>query len=176
MNGLGRYDEAAAAALEASRSTPELHVAAWALSELSEAATRTGDTELASGAVERLGAQTEATDSDWGLGVLARARALLSEGEAAERDYIDNGTRTHNAQQALLRVRRRVDPVTPPELKDVVAIWAATALGLSALDLRKMPRLPPAQEKRPAARKQSRGKRASVPSWDEIMFGARRPE
>ena len=35
---------------------------------------------------------------------------------------------------------------------------------------------PPAQEKRPAARKKSRGKRASVPSWDEIMFGARRPE
>jgi hypothetical protein len=34
---------------------------------------------------------------------------------------------------------------------------------------------PPAQEKRPA-RKKARGKRASVPSWDEIMFGARRPE
>ncbi len=33
-----------------------------------------------------------------------------------------------------------------------------------------------APEKRPAARKKSRGKRASVPSWDEIMFGARRPE
>jgi Protein of unknown function (DUF3071) len=35
---------------------------------------------------------------------------------------------------------------------------------------------PPAQDKRPAARKKSRGKRASVPSWDEIMFGARRPD
>jgi hypothetical protein len=35
---------------------------------------------------------------------------------------------------------------------------------------------PPAQDKRPAARKKARGKRASVPSWDEIMFGARRPE
>jgi Protein of unknown function (DUF3071) len=34
----------------------------------------------------------------------------------------------------------------------------------------------PPQEKRPAPRKKSRGKRASVPSWDEIMFGARRPE
>jgi hypothetical protein len=33
-----------------------------------------------------------------------------------------------------------------------------------------------APEKRPAARKKARGKRASVPSWDEIMFGARRPE
>ncbi len=34
---------------------------------------------------------------------------------------------------------------------------------------------PAAQEKRPA-RKKARGRRASVPSWDEIMFGARRPE
>jgi hypothetical protein len=33
-----------------------------------------------------------------------------------------------------------------------------------------------AQEKPPSARKKARGKRASVPSWDEIMFGARRPE
>ncbi|WP_243712897.1 septation protein SepH [Actinomadura sp. 6K520] len=29
---------------------------------------------------------------------------------------------------------------------------------------------------RPARRRKSKGKRASVPSWDEIMFGARRPE
>lgn len=37
---------------------------------------------------------------------------------------------------------------------------------------------PPAPPQRPAARnrRKSKGKRASVPSWDEIMFGARRPE
>ncbi|GAB3967176.1 hypothetical protein GCM10029978_033920 [Actinoallomurus acanthiterrae] len=35
---------------------------------------------------------------------------------------------------------------------------------------------PAAPEKRPPARKRARSKRASVPSWDEIMFGARRPE
>ncbi|HEY8481221.1 MAG TPA: septation protein SepH [Spirillospora sp.] len=29
---------------------------------------------------------------------------------------------------------------------------------------------------RPARRRKSKGKRASVPSWDEIMFGARRPD
>ncbi|MCO5970649.1 septation protein SepH [Actinoallomurus soli] len=38
------------------------------------------------------------------------------------------------------------------------------------------PAAPPAPEKRPPARKRARSKRASVPSWDEIMFGARRPE
>ena len=41
MNGLGRYEEALAAALDASDDTPELFVASWALSELVEAATRT---------------------------------------------------------------------------------------------------------------------------------------
>ncbi|GAA2105045.1 septation protein SepH [Actinomadura alba] len=34
---------------------------------------------------------------------------------------------------------------------------------------------PPAPPQRPR-RKSARGKRASVPSWDEIMFGARRPD
>ena len=41
MNGLGRYEEALAAAVEASEHTPELHIASWALTELIEAATRT---------------------------------------------------------------------------------------------------------------------------------------
>ncbi|MGW3771010.1 septation protein SepH [Actinomadura verrucosospora] len=34
----------------------------------------------------------------------------------------------------------------------------------------------PAGTQRPARRRKAKGKRASVPSWDEIMFGARRPE
>jgi DNA-binding CsgD family transcriptional regulator len=89
MNGQSRYEEALAAAVEASEDTPELYIAAWALSELTEAAARTGNAELAKGAVARLGEHTEATDSDWALGLHARARALLSEGEAAERLYRD---------------------------------------------------------------------------------------
>ena len=47
MNGLGRYEEALAAAVEAAESTPELFIATWALSELIEAATRTGNAERA---------------------------------------------------------------------------------------------------------------------------------
>ncbi|RSN60049.1 septation protein SepH [Actinomadura sp. WAC 06369] len=34
----------------------------------------------------------------------------------------------------------------------------------------------PATQRPARARRKSKGKRASVPSWDEIMFGARRPE
>jgi DNA-binding CsgD family transcriptional regulator len=87
MNGLGRYEEAIAAAVEASDDTPELFIANWALSELIEAAARTDDTELAERGVARLAAQTEASESDWLHGIHARSRALLSEGETAERLY-----------------------------------------------------------------------------------------
>ncbi|MGH2742281.1 MAG: LuxR C-terminal-related transcriptional regulator [Thermoleophilaceae bacterium] len=87
MNGLGRYEEALAAAVEASEHTPELFIASWALSELIEAAIRTENAELAKGALTRLGEHTEACDTDWALGIHARSRALLSEGEAAERLY-----------------------------------------------------------------------------------------
>jgi DNA-binding CsgD family transcriptional regulator len=84
MNGLGRYAEALAAATKASDDTPELFVAMWALSELIEAASRTGDDEVAADALVRLGEQTRGCDSDWALGIEARSRALLADGEAAE--------------------------------------------------------------------------------------------
>jgi DNA-binding CsgD family transcriptional regulator len=87
LNGLGRYDEALAAAVEASEHTPELFIASWALSELIEAATRTENAELARDALERLGEHTRDCDTDWALGIHARSRALLSDGEAAERSY-----------------------------------------------------------------------------------------
>jgi DNA-binding CsgD family transcriptional regulator len=87
MNGLGRYKEALAAAVVASDDTPELSIATWALSELIEAATRTENAELAQGALTRLAEQTDAGDADWALGIHARSRALLSEGESAERFY-----------------------------------------------------------------------------------------
>ena len=72
-------------------------------------------------------------------------------GEAAVRAWIDRNARRHNAAQALMRVRRRVNPVTLAELKEVVDIWAETALGVSEQDLRMMQRLTAAQERRIAA-------------------------
>jgi DNA-binding CsgD family transcriptional regulator len=122
MNGLGRYQEALAAAELASRDTPELFVAAWALSELVEAASRTGDASLAQHALARLGEQA---DGDWGRGLHARAGALLSVGDAAEgayREAIDRLGRTRlrpdlgRAQllygEWLRREHRRVDART----------------------------------------------------------------
>jgi DNA-binding CsgD family transcriptional regulator len=86
-NSLGHYEDALAAARQASEDTPELFVSAWALIEEIEAAVRSGKTKLASDALERLVEHAHASGTEWALGVEARSRALLSEGEAAERLY-----------------------------------------------------------------------------------------
>jgi DNA-binding NarL/FixJ family response regulator len=96
-NGLGRYQDALAAAQQASEVTPELFIAVWALPELIEAAIRSGNADLAPIALERLVESAEASATDWGLGIVARSRALLSEREAAEDCYaeaIDRLSRT----------------------------------------------------------------------------------
>jgi DNA-binding CsgD family transcriptional regulator len=100
FNGLGRYEEALAEAERASEQAPELYVAAWALSELIEAATRTGRTRLAVEALARLADATSGAATDWGLGIQARSRALLAEGQHAEGSY-------REAIDRLSRIRLR---------------------------------------------------------------------
>jgi DNA-binding CsgD family transcriptional regulator len=87
MNGLGRYEEARAAAERATEGTPEFFAATWALCELIEASTRTGHVQEARSALARLGEQTAWTDADWAHGIHACSRALVSEGEIAEHAY-----------------------------------------------------------------------------------------
>jgi DNA-binding CsgD family transcriptional regulator len=85
-NGLGGYADAFAAAGQA-RDDGHLYISMWALPELIEAAVRTSNTEVAVGALERLAESTSVSGTDWALGVEARSRALLSEGETADRLY-----------------------------------------------------------------------------------------
>jgi ATP/maltotriose-dependent transcriptional regulator MalT len=87
LNGLGRYREAIASAQEASDDTPELFVSVWAAIELLEAASRCDETEIARDALERIVAATAVAPTDWAAGIEARSRALLSEGDAADRLY-----------------------------------------------------------------------------------------
>jgi DNA-binding CsgD family transcriptional regulator len=87
FNGLGRYDDALAAAELASDDVPDLFLAAWALPELIEAAVRSGRAQIAAERLDRLAASTEVSGTDWGLGIAARCRALLSEGDAADSLY-----------------------------------------------------------------------------------------
>jgi len=100
-NGLGRYEEALAAAQQAPKDTREVRVALVEL-ELIEAAARRGEADLAADALARLSEITAASGTDWALGVEARSRAQLTEGEAAEAVYRD-------AIEALERTRVRVD-------------------------------------------------------------------
>jgi DNA-binding CsgD family transcriptional regulator len=84
---LGRYDEAVLAAQQAAGHPHDPAPANWALSELVEAAARSGQPELAADAFRRLEPITRAGGTDWALGFQARAHALLSHGNAAERLY-----------------------------------------------------------------------------------------
>jgi DNA-binding CsgD family transcriptional regulator/tetratricopeptide (TPR) repeat protein len=86
-NGLARYEEAASAAQQATSDTFNPWISMWALPELVEAAARTGEAELARDALGRLAETTQPSGTEWALGVEARSRALLSDGEAAEERY-----------------------------------------------------------------------------------------
>jgi DNA-binding CsgD family transcriptional regulator len=101
-NGLGRYAEALEAAQHATEHPEDLGFANWALAELVLAAARSGDAERAAEAVERLSALTRASGTDWALGLEARCRALVSEGDVADALY-------REAIERLGRTRIRVE-------------------------------------------------------------------
>jgi DNA-binding CsgD family transcriptional regulator len=86
-NGLGRFQDALVAARQAAEFPHELAAGKWGLTELIEAASRSGMAELAADALERLSEMTRASRTHWALGVESRSRALLSDGDTAERLY-----------------------------------------------------------------------------------------
>ena len=74
----------------------------WALPELVEAATRGGQAGIARDALERLVETTQAAGTDFGLGIEARSRALLREGDGAEplhREAIERLRRTRQRSE-----------------------------------------------------------------------------
>ncbi len=96
-NGLGRYQDALAAAQQASEDSPADLFANWAVIELIEAAARSGVPELAASALQWLSNSARASGTDWALGVEARSRALLSDSQRAGplyREAIDRLGRT----------------------------------------------------------------------------------
>jgi DNA-binding CsgD family transcriptional regulator len=101
-NGLGRYEDARAAAEAASSAPLDMFAAIWSLPELVESAARTGAADVARQAVERLTETTRPAGTNWGLGVEARSRALVGEGPVAERLY-------REAVERLRRTKLRAD-------------------------------------------------------------------
>jgi ATP/maltotriose-dependent transcriptional regulator MalT len=85
-NGLGRHQEALAAARQASEHA-HVYVSMWAWPDLIEAAARSGDMRIARQALDRLTETTRAGGTEYGRGIEARSRALLTERYSAERNY-----------------------------------------------------------------------------------------
>src|SRR5262249_16709277 len=88
-NGLGRYYEGLTAARQANQDTCGLERWVGGLRELMEAAACSGNTDIAVDAVDRLAEFTQAGGTDFGRGVEARSRALVSRGSAAEGCYLE---------------------------------------------------------------------------------------
>jgi DNA-binding CsgD family transcriptional regulator len=101
-NGLGLSRDAVAAAERAAEYHGDLGFFRWSLVELVEAAAHAGMTEIAASAYRRLTEMTGPAGTDWGLGIAARSRALLSDGNEAEDSY-------REAIDRLGRTRIRVD-------------------------------------------------------------------
>jgi DNA-binding CsgD family transcriptional regulator len=101
-NGLGHYQAALDWARQASADSPAQRFTGWALAELIEAAVRGGETGQGMDALTRLTAATQASGTDWALGIEARSRALLAGGQQAERLYLE-------AIERLSRTRLRPD-------------------------------------------------------------------
>ena len=96
-----RGDPAAAIAGRGTEDDDQGYVG-WSLVELVEAAVRSGRPEVAARALHRLEERTRAAGTDWALGVLARSRALMVDGDEADALY-------REAIERLERTRIRVE-------------------------------------------------------------------
>lgn len=86
-NGLGRYEEAYAAAERGAENLQELGLAIRSMVELVEAAVRSGRPARAAEAAQALDGMAQVSGTDWALGTSAMVRAQVSEGPAAEALY-----------------------------------------------------------------------------------------
>jgi DNA-binding CsgD family transcriptional regulator len=108
LNSLGRYADALAAAEQAGADDHELGVSTWVPTELIEAAVRAGEPERAGAPLRRLQEISRASGTDWALGVEARSRALVSEGEEAERLYREAIERLARTQVTIALARAQL--------------------------------------------------------------------
>jgi DNA-binding CsgD family transcriptional regulator len=142
-NGLARYEDAASAARRVTANDIDPYQSMWCLPELVEAAARLGETDLARQALERLAEMTLPAGTDFALGILARSRALLSDGATAEglhREAIERLSRTQLRPEVgrahllygewLRREGRRVD--AREQLRTAYDLFVAIGMGAFA--------------------------------------------
>ncbi|WP_067721370.1 ATP-binding protein [Nocardia yamanashiensis] len=85
-NGLGQY-RAALSSAQLAAEHDDLGMSGFALLELVEAAAYAGDLAAGEAALRQLTERADASGTGWARGISARSRALLSEGETADRLY-----------------------------------------------------------------------------------------
>jgi DNA-binding CsgD family transcriptional regulator len=88
-NGLGRHDAARDSAWVAFQ-RDQVGYGPLVVPELAEAASRTGEQEQVTAALEWVSERTQVAPTDWALGIECRVRAFLSDGEDAERLYCES--------------------------------------------------------------------------------------
>ena len=106
-NSRGRYPEALACAQTACEHD-DVVVFAWGLVELIEAGVRSGATDTTSSALERLSERTQASGTDWALGMEAYARALLADARDAEALYREAVERLERCRVVVHLARARL--------------------------------------------------------------------
>ncbi|HEU5159303.1 MAG TPA: septation protein SepH [Streptosporangiaceae bacterium] len=108
------------------------------------------------------------------------AERSAAERPAAERPAAERPTTERPAAERPAAERPAERPEQPrpaePAAEEVPAEHVAAAANGGAVPAAKTTSSPPTQPNRQRRKASARGKRASVPSWDEIMFGARRPD
>jgi DNA-binding CsgD family transcriptional regulator len=107
FNGLGRYEEALAAARECCE-YEDLGFFAWCLFELIEAAAHLGDRDAGASALVLLESRPGTSGTDWGLGVVAAARALLVPDDVAEALFEEAVERLDRDRAVLHGARARL--------------------------------------------------------------------
>ena len=106
-NGRGRYADALAVAQQGFEQD-DVALFSWTLGELIEAGVRSGATDAASAALDRLSVRTQASGTDWALGIEAGSRALVSDGPDAESHYRDAVERLERSRGAVHLARARL--------------------------------------------------------------------
>lgn len=106
-NGLARYDEACSAAREGVE-YDDLGFAWWSLLELTEAAVHAGEREAAVLAARRLEERVLPSGTDFGLGFVASARALVADDDHAESLYLEAIERLERTRIVVYLARARL--------------------------------------------------------------------
>ncbi len=107
-NGLGRYEQARAAALRVTEHPQDLSASNWAMAELIEAAVRAGTADQAAETHRRLVDMARVSGTEWARGLAARSGALLTEEQTAEGLYVEAIDRLGRSRMAVDLARARL--------------------------------------------------------------------